>query len=98
MGCFAARRIGAVGSPFAKQAVAIKEGVPMAKDGLPEEFSAENLMFDANLKEFATRVGVICGLEAGGRLTAQQAYAQIRDLWKQLKRSHRNLGIGESEN
>lgn len=70
----------------------------MANGGQQDEFSAENVMFDANLKEFATRVGMICGLEAGGRLTAQEAYRQIRDLWKQLKRSHRNLGIGDSEN
>jgi len=67
----------------------------MAKEGPPEEFLAENILFDANLKEFASKVGMICGLEAGGRLSPDQAYRQIRDLWKQLKRSHRNLGIGE---
>jgi hypothetical protein len=61
----------------------------------PDDFSPENIMFDANLQEFATKVGVICGLEAGGRLTPDQAYDRIRKLWKQLKRSHRNLNIGD---
>lgn len=67
------------------------------KDLPLDELSPEDILFDANLREFASRVGVICGLEAGGRLTQQQAFGRIRDLWKQLKRSHKNLGIGDGE-
>ncbi len=62
-----------------------------------EEHSAEGMIFDANLREFANRVGIICGLEAGGRLSAEDAYARIKAVWKELKRSKKNLGIGEGD-
>ncbi len=58
-------------------------------------FSAEDMLFDANLQEFAHRIGIICGLESGGQLPPDQAYRQIKNLWKQLKRSRKNLGIGQ---
>ena len=53
--------------------------------------SPEEMIFDANLEEFATKIGFICGLESNGKLTADDAYRQIKGLWKQLKRSKRNL-------
>ncbi len=55
----------------------------------------ENLVFNANLQEFAQRVSYICNLETGGKLPPGVAYEQIKDLWKQLKRSKKELGIGE---
>ncbi|MEH1826054.1 DUF7219 family protein [Nostoc sp.] len=55
----------------------------------------ENLVFNANLQEFAQRVSYICNLETGGKLPPGAAYEQIKDLWKQLKRSKKELGIGE---
>lgn len=51
------------------------------------EFTPENLAFDANLQEFANRVALICGLETGGKLPPEDAYDQIKGLWKQLKQS-----------
>lgn len=59
------------------------------------EFSPENLAFDANLQEFAQRVSYICTLETTGKLTQDDAYDRIRDLWKSLKRSRKGLGIEE---
>jgi len=56
--------------------------------GLPEQ-----LIFDANLQEFAQRVSLICSLEAGGKLSQSEAYQKIRTLWKELKASRKNLGI-----
>lgn len=56
----------------------------------------ENLVFNANLQEFAQRVGYICNLETGGKLPPEQAYEQIRALWKQLKKSKKQLKIGEN--
>jgi hypothetical protein len=53
--------------------------------------SPQEMMFDANLEEFATKVGFICGLESNGKLSADEAYKQIKDLWKRLKRSKKNL-------
>lgn len=54
----------------------------------------ENLVFNANLQEFAIQVGYISNLETGGKLPSEEAYKQIKALWKQLKRSKKGLGIG----
>ncbi len=55
------------------------------------EFTPEQLAFDANLQEFAQRVSIVCGLETGGRISTDDAYHQIKALWKQLKDSKRSL-------
>jgi hypothetical protein len=55
----------------------------------------ENLVFNANLQEFAQRVGYISNLETGGKLTPEESYKEIKSLWKELKRSKKNLGIGK---
>ncbi|MDJ0680228.1 MAG: hypothetical protein QNJ18_10240 [Xenococcaceae cyanobacterium MO_167.B52] len=54
----------------------------------------ENLVFNANLQEFAQKISYICNLETGGKIPPQKAYKQIKQLWKQLKRSKKELGIG----
>jgi hypothetical protein len=56
----------------------------------------ENLVFDANLQEFAQRVSYICNLETSGKLPAEDAYEQVKTLWEQLTRSKKQLGIGEN--
>ncbi|MBW4511237.1 MAG: hypothetical protein KME64_32680 [Scytonematopsis contorta HA4267-MV1] len=56
----------------------------------------ENLVFNANLQEFAQRISIICNLETGGKVPPEQAYNQIKDLWKKLKHSKKELGIGEN--
>ena len=62
------------------------------------EFSPENLAFNANIQEFAQKVNYICGLETNGKITPEQAYHRIKKLWKQLKHSKHNLGIGDEGN
>ena len=59
------------------------------------EFSPENLAFDANLQEFAQRVSYVCTLETTGKLTQEEAYQRIRELWKTVKKSRKGLGIDE---
>lgn len=59
------------------------------------EFTPQNLAFNANLQEFAQRVGYVCSLETGGKIAPEEAYEQIRHLWKELKKSKKNLEIGE---
>ena len=54
----------------------------------------ENLVFNSNLQEFAQKISYICNLETGGKLPPEQAYKQIKSLWKELKRSKKELGIG----
>lgn len=55
------------------------------------EFTLENVTFNANLQEFAQKVGFVCNLETGGKLTSDQAYDEIKKLWKSLKTSKKNL-------
>ena len=55
------------------------------------EFTPEQLAFNANLQEFAQRVSLICGLETGGKITSDEAYNQIKDLWAEVKRSKKEL-------
>lgn len=55
----------------------------------------ENLVFNANLQEFAQRVNYICNLETAGKLTPDESYNQIKQLWKQLKHTKKQLGIGQ---
>lgn len=59
------------------------------------DFTPENLVFNANLQEFAQRVNLICGLETGGKISPEEAYKQIKGLWKEVKKSKKELGIGE---
>ncbi|NDJ17278.1 DUF7219 family protein [Myxacorys almedinensis] len=55
------------------------------------DFTPEHLAFNANLQEFAQRVSLLCGLETSGKIPPQEAYDEIRELWKQLKESKKNL-------
>ncbi|GAB4384721.1 MAG: hypothetical protein Kow00121_48600 [Elainellaceae cyanobacterium] len=60
------------------------------------QVNPENLVFNANLQEFSQRVGLICGLQTNGKLTPEESFEQIQALWKQLKRSKKDLGIGKN--
>ncbi len=53
----------------------------------------ENLVFDANLQEFSQRVSFICNLENNGKLTPEDAFQQLQQLWLSLDQSRRHLGI-----
>lgn len=61
------------------------------------EFTPEKLAFNANLQEFAQRVSYVCALETNGKISTDEAYKQIKSLWKQLKRSKKQLGVGEDD-
>jgi hypothetical protein len=59
------------------------------------EYSPEATVFDANLQEFAQKIGYICSLENNGKMSPARAYREIKTLYKQLRASKRELGIGE---
>ncbi|MGB3755846.1 MAG: hypothetical protein WBA07_05655 [Rivularia sp. (in: cyanobacteria)] len=59
------------------------------------EFKPENLVFNANLQEFAQKVGYIVNLQTSGKTTSEEAYKQIKALWKKLKHSKKELGIDD---
>ena len=50
-----------------------------------------NLVFNANLQEFAYKVSYICNLETNGKITSEEAYDRIKELWHQLKSSKKQL-------
>ncbi|MGF1988077.1 MAG: DUF7219 family protein [Nostoc sp. ZfuVER08] len=47
----------------------------------------DNLIFNANLQEFAQKVGYISSLETNGKLSPEEALSKIELLWQQLKAS-----------
>jgi hypothetical protein len=60
------------------------------------QIKPENLVFNANLQEFAQQVNYICNLETNGKLSSEEAFNQIKALWQQLKRTRKELGVGEN--
>ncbi len=62
-----------------------------------EQTFPEKMLFDANLREFATRVNIICGLEAGGKISQADAYRRIKALWKELKQSKHSLRVADED-
>lgn len=59
------------------------------------EFTPEKLIFNSNLQEFAQRVNYICALETNGKVSSEEAYQQIKQLWKKLRSSKKGLGISK---
>lgn len=59
------------------------------------KFTPENLAFNANLQEFAQRVSLLCALEAGGKVSPETTYQEIKTLWSQLTRSKQTLLEGQ---
>ena len=55
----------------------------------------ENLVFNANLQEFAQKISYICNLETSGKIPPEEAYRKIKSLWKDLKKSKKELKIGK---
>jgi len=55
------------------------------------EWTPQRLVFHQNLESFAEQVGLIVGFQSNGKLSQEQAYAQIRQLWKGLKQSEDSL-------
>jgi hypothetical protein len=55
------------------------------------DFSPQNLAFNANLQEFAHKIGYICALETNGKISAKEAYDRVKKLWHQLKFSKKEL-------
>lgn len=71
----------------------IKDNFIYPRSSYYGEFSPENLAFNANLQEFATRVSFIAGLHTGGKISTPDAYAQVKTLWHDLKRSKKHLQL-----
>ncbi|MCP9788510.1 hypothetical protein KBY99_05880 [Cyanobium sp. Maggiore-St4-Cus] len=55
------------------------------------DWTPQRLMFHQNLESFAERVGLVVGLQSNGKMSQEQAYAEIRRIWKDLKDSKDTL-------
>jgi hypothetical protein len=58
------------------------------------QLKPENLVFNANLQEFAQKISYITSLETSGKLSPERAFRQLETLWKQLEDSKNKLEIG----
>ena len=67
------------------------------KYGYKGNFTPQSLVFNANLQEFTARVSYICDLETVGKLSPEDAYNQIKELWQQLESSYAELGFNLEE-
>ncbi|MEH1873487.1 DUF7219 family protein [Nostoc sp.] len=54
------------------------------RDRYHGKFQPNNIVFNANLQEFAQKISYITSLETGGKISPEIAFSQIEALWKQL--------------
>ncbi|MEA5564097.1 hypothetical protein [Anabaena sp. UHCC 0399] len=78
-----------------EQKIVTKENFLYPRGRYYGQVKPENLVFNANLQEFAQKISYICNLETAGKLKPEEAYEQIKALWKNLKRTKKQLQIGE---
>lgn len=55
------------------------------------DWTPARLAFHQNLEAFAERVGLIVGLQSNDKISQDQAYMEIRKIWKELKDSKGTL-------
>ena len=51
----------------------------------------KDFIMDESLQSFASDIGIVCALEAGGKITPQEAYKKIKARWKELKKAKKAL-------
>ena len=56
-----------------------------------KDWTPQRAAFHQNLEQFADRIGLIVGLQANGKISQEEAYEQIKSLWKTLKISKNDL-------
>lgn len=57
------------------------------------EFTPEYLVFNANLQEFAQKIGYIVNLQTNGKISTEEACHRIKAIWEVLELSREQLGI-----
>ena len=56
-----------------------------------KDWTPQRAAFHQNLEQFADRIGLIVGLQANGKISQEEAYEQIKSLWKTLIISKNDL-------
>lgn len=59
------------------------------------QMKPENLIFNANLQEFAQRVSYTTNLETSGKMSAEEAYQHLKALWQQFESASQQLKIAD---
>ncbi|MGF1490789.1 MAG: hypothetical protein ACFBSE_27160 [Prochloraceae cyanobacterium] len=70
-----------------------REGFLYPHSSYRGQIKPKNLVFNANLQEFAQKVSYVCNLETAGKITTEEAYQEIKQLWERLKHSKEQLEI-----
>lgn len=61
-------------------------------------FNYKNLSsFEKTLAQFGDRVGIIAGLEISGKMTSEDAYSEIKKLYKELKQTRKENSKPEKD-
>ena len=71
-----------------------KNGFLYPRSSYYAQVKPKNLIFNANLQEFAQKVSYITSLETGGKISPEEAFCKIEALWKHLEGSKNKLKIG----
>ena len=50
-----------------------------------ENFTSNNFPLDADLSEFCIIICYVCRLESEGKMTHEEAYNQIKNVWHELR-------------
>ena len=79
------------GSDGAQAAASVRSPMEAYSSYRGQDWSPRRLAFHQNLETFADRVGLIVGLQSNGKMSQEQAYAEIRKMWKELKDSKGEL-------
>jgi hypothetical protein len=61
------------------------------------DFTPEYLAFNANLQEFAQKIGYIVSLQTNGKISTEEACRRIKAVWQELELSREQLRIGYDE-
>jgi transcriptional regulator with AAA-type ATPase domain len=69
----------------------VQDGSLNPLDSFPEKPKLVHHLVKSNLQEFANKVDLLCALETGGKISAEDAYAEIRNLWKELNNLNSSL-------
>jgi hypothetical protein len=62
-----------------------------------QDLSVEQVMLEANIREFGHTISLICALEVGGKITSDEAYRLIKKTWQELKLSRKSLFAGDKK-
>jgi hypothetical protein len=68
-----------------------KTGRYVGSEMSEQDTSVEQILMEANIREFGHAISLICALEVGGKITPEEAYKLIKKTWHDLKLTRKSL-------